>query len=243
MKSQQFSFPLFASLVTFVAVVIMFALGLWQLERAQEKTERLLSIQQAEKTSQISLEQVLTNNLDSMLDMPITFEGQADRERYFLLDNKIHQGRVGYQVLVPIQTQSGTLLANYGWVAATNSRSVLPKIEIASDLKSYSGIVSIPTNNIMVKETALIDDKWPKLLQQTDLKIVQQHYQGALLPIVVLLTPDLSSGFVRNWQPVVMPPEKHMAYAIQWFLLALAAVVIFIVAQRRKMKRNNSEYN
>jgi cytochrome oxidase assembly protein ShyY1 len=33
-----------------------------------------------------------------------------------------------------------------------------------------------------------------------------------------------------------MPPEKHIAYAVQWFLLALAAVIIFIIAQIRKRK-------
>ena len=54
----------------------------------------------------------------------------------------------------------------------------------------------------------------------------------------MLLNAQDNSTFIRNWQPVVMPPEKHMAYAVQWFLLGVAALVIFIIAQRNKLKRN-----
>ena len=84
--------PIVATLVTFVCVVIMFALGNWQLQRAEEKSQRLLTLDIAAKTAQINLQQVLRSNLDEMLDMPINFEGTADAFRYFLLDNKIHKG-------------------------------------------------------------------------------------------------------------------------------------------------------
>ena len=95
----------------------------------------------------------------------------------------------------------------------------------------------------MVKETASVDGIWPKVIQQTDLKVIQQHYTQEILPFVVLLNTQESSIFIRDWQPVVMAPEKHLAYAVQWFLLALAALVIFVIAQRNKLKRNKSEYH
>jgi surfeit locus 1 family protein len=231
--------PFVATLITFVCIVIMFALGNWQLQRAEQKTARLLAVELATKTAQVDLQQILRNNIDEMLDMPVNFEGNADTARYFLLDNKTHNGRVGYQVLVPVQTPTGTVITNFGWVAATKSREVLPSILI-DDLKaSYAGIISLPLNNAMVKETALVDGNWPKVLQQTDLNVIQQHYKQKILPFVVLLKDQETSSFVRNWKPVVMAPEKHMAYAVQWYLLAIAALVIFIIAQRKKLKRNN----
>jgi len=231
--------PFVATLVTFVCVVIMFALGNWQLQRAEQKTQRLLALELAAKTAQVDLQQVLRSNLDEMLDMPISFEGIADASRYFLLDNKIHKGRVGYQVLVPMQTNSGTVIANFGWVAATSSRDILPSIQIDATKARYAGVISLPKNNAMVKETALLDGQWPKVLQQTDLKVIQQHYGQEVLPFVVLLNSQETSAFIRNWQAVVMAPEKHVAYAVQWFLLAFAALVVFVIAQRKKLKRNN----
>ena len=91
----------------------------------------------------------------------------------------------------------------------------------------------------MVKETALLDGQWPKVLQQTDLKVIQQHYDQEVLPFVVLLNSQETSAFVRDWQAVVMAPEKHLAYAVQWFLLGFAALAVFVIAQRIKLKRNN----
>jgi surfeit locus 1 family protein len=230
--------PFIATLVTFVCVVIMFALGNWQLQRAEQKNQRLLAVEMAAKTAQVDLQQVLRSNINDMLDMPVNFDGAADATRYFLLDNKIHNGRVGYQVLTPMQTSSGTVIVNFGWVAATNSRDILPSIKIDTETARYAGVISLPLNNAMIKETAVVDGDWPKVLQQTDLKVIQQHYNQDLLPFVVLLNAQETSPFVRDWQPVVMAPEKHLAYAAQWFLLAFAALVIFIIAQRNKLKRN-----
>ena len=231
--------PIAATLVTFVSVVIMFALGNWQLQRAEQKTARLLAVERAAKTAQIDLPQVLRSNIDEMLDMPVNFEGTPDSTRYFLLDNKIHNGQVGYHVLVPMQTYSGTVIANFGWVAATSSRDVLPSIQIDNEKAYYVGVISLPLDNAMVNETAVVDGNWPKVLQQTDLKVIQQHYKQEILPFVVLLNALETTTFVRDWQAVVMAPEKHLAYALQWFLLGFAALVIFFIAQRNKLKRNN----
>jgi surfeit locus 1 family protein len=229
--------PFIATLVTFVCVVIMFALGNWQLQRAEQKTMRLLAIEQAAETEQVDLQQVSNGKIEQMLDMPVNFEGTADAEHFFLLDNKIHKGRVGYQVLVPVQTYSGTVMTNFGWVAATSSRDILPNIQINNKEMRYAGVLSLPLDNIMVKETAVVDGDWPKVLQQTDLDIIQQHYKKQILPFVVLLTAEENSLFIRDWQPVVMAPEKHIAYAAQWFLLAFAGLAVFIIAQRNKLKR------
>jgi cytochrome oxidase assembly protein ShyY1 len=215
----------------------MFALGVWQLQRAEQKVQRLASIEQISQTAGIGLQQVVMGDIQTMLDLPMTFSGKLDSEKYFLIDNKTHQGRVGYQVVVPIHTEWGIVFSNFGWIAGTNSRDVLPNIKLDDNILSYQGVISLPSNNAMVTETALIDDKWPKVLQQTDLAIMTQHYKQTLLPFVLLLNPDNNSEFVRNWQPVVMAPEKHIGYAIQWFLLAIAAIGVFVFANRSLFKK------
>jgi cytochrome oxidase assembly protein ShyY1 len=232
--------PVIATLVTFIAVVIMFALGMWQLQRAEEKSLRLLSIQKASLTEQINLQQALVD-INNMLDMPISFNAKADVNRIFMLDNKIHNGRVGYQVLLPLKTSSGLLLANLGWLPGTMSRDVLPSVTLDDKKMFYSGIVNFPTDNAMVTETAVLDDNWPKVVQQIDFEVIEAMYKAPFLPFVVQLNEDPDSSFVRNWKPVVMAPEKHIAYGVQWFLLAFAAIVVFVIAQRKKFLRNDSD--
>ncbi|MFB0998621.1 MAG: SURF1 family protein, partial [Colwellia sp.] len=143
--------PFVATLITFVCVVIMFALGNWQLQRAEQKTARLLAIEIATKTAKVDLQQVLYSSIDEMLDMPVYFDGTPDAVRYFLWDNKIHKGRVGYQVLVPIQTYVGTVIVNFGWVAATNSREILPRVNIDVNKSRFSGVISLPLIIAMFK--------------------------------------------------------------------------------------------
>ncbi|HOX72536.1 MAG TPA: SURF1 family protein, partial [Dokdonella sp.] len=53
---------------------------------------------------------------------------------------------------------------------------------------------------------------------------------------VLLLDADAASGFVREWTPQILPPERHRGYAFQWFCFALASVVIFIVLHWRRVQ-------
>lgn len=236
MQKYFFRLPLIATLITFLAVVTMFTLGVWQLDRAEEKRVRLQTLENAQKAANVELAEVARNPTDNA-DMPVTLNGQADSSHYFLLDNKIHQGRVGYHVIVPIKTQAGWIVANFGWVSATHSRDVLPEVQITSNKMKYSGIVWLPNKNVLVNETAKLDGIWPKVIQEVDLKVLQQHYEQTFLPFVVKLSHQPDSKFVRVWQAVVMPPEKHVAYAVQWFLLAFAALAIFFIAQLKRRKR------
>ncbi len=56
-----------------------------------------------------------------------------------------------------------------------------------------------------------------------------------MLPRILLSDPDPASGFVREWTPNVMPPERHAAYAFQWFALAIAVAAAFVVVHWRKV--------
>jgi surfeit locus 1 family protein len=228
--------PIAATLVTFIAVVIMFALGFWQLQRAEEKTQRLESMQLAAQSNTLNLSQA-RDMREQALDMSVSLQGTIDKQHYFLLDNKIQQGRVGYEVLAPVSTLQGNVLVNFGWLAAPALRSELPRVTLPSVSQNFRGMLSIPKLNSLITETAVYDQQWPKILQQVDLAIMAQHYTQPLLPFVILLDEEQNSGYIRNWQAVVMAPEKHLGYAIQWFLLGGAAFIIFVIAQRKKLKR------
>jgi surfeit locus 1 family protein len=48
------------------------------------------------------------------------------------------------------------------------------------------------------------------------------------LPFQIELDKNLADGFKREWQTAtVMPPEQHIAYALQWFGLALTLTILF----------------
>ena len=233
------SLPILATLITLVAFVIMCILGTWQLSRAQQKQERLALIEQRQHGQVFNLDDVLAMNND-IRDYPVQMTGVLNASKLFLIDNKIHLGRVGYQVLVPLQTSRGWLMTNLGWVPGSLDRSVLPEVAVDQAQQRFNGTVSIPQSNPMIRETAGAAVSWPLRIQQIDLDYIQQHIDGTLLPFVLNLDAEHQAGFVRNWQPVVMPPEKHIAYAIQWFGLAIASLIVYFFALTKARKSNRN---
>jgi surfeit locus 1 family protein len=51
----------------------------------------------------------------------------------------------------------------------------------------------------------------------------------------LLLDPQLPDGFVREWAPPGMPPDRHFSYAIQWWGFAVVLLVIYFGLNFRKV--------
>jgi phosphoserine aminotransferase len=56
-----------------------------------------------------------------------------------------------------------------------------------------------------------------------------------------LLDDDQTAGFVRHWHTqATIPPEKHQAYAVQWFGLAVTLTGLFIWISTRKRREHSA---
>jgi surfeit locus 1 family protein len=85
-------------------------------------------------------------------------------------------------------------------------------------------------------------DDWPQLITYLDLNSVAEALETSLEPWLVQLDTDDASGFEdRQWQAAVMTPEVHGAYALQWFALAAAALVIWIILGIRRARSGAGE--
>jgi len=82
---------------------------------------------------------------------------------------------------------------------------------------------------------------WPQRVPEFLPEEIADVYQIPMLPYVALLSEKAPFGYSRQWQPNVMPPEKHQAYALQWFSLAIAALVIFAFAVIKINKQKQEE--
>jgi surfeit locus 1 family protein len=61
---------------------------------------------------------------------------------------------------------------------------------------------------------------------------------AAVHPQVLLLDEEQPEGFVRDWRPPGMTPDKHVGYAIQWFGLAAAVAGTWLVLSFRPGKES-----
>ncbi|MDO6694354.1 SURF1 family protein [Aliiglaciecola sp. 3_MG-2023] len=224
--------PYFATFLVLLAVAILCSLGVWQLQRGHYKTDRIQQIELRKATTPLNIEDILERQ--DKRDLPLEFKGRMLVNKIFLLDNRIENGQVGFHVLVPVRTEFGVVITNLGWVKGGQYRNDLPKFDLPTYEQVLFGTSWVPTVNPMVTETAQITDSWPVLVQSIDLTLMSKFLGTEVLPMVLQLDPAFPIGFSRHWVPVVMAPEKHYGYAIQWFALAMACFVIYVVALRKR---------
>lgn len=74
------------------------------------------------------------------------------------------------------------------------------------------------------------------IIERIDTKLVSQVLQKKVYPFIIRLDKQDAYGFVREWAIVSMPPQRHIAYALQWFAMALVILIIFVALNLKKDK-------
>ena len=219
--------------------------GFWQLHRAEEKRE-ILAAQGALHASPPVMFSRLRTSLKSdhagvgehlaQRYLRVIAEGDIDSQQVFLLDNRVQGGRPGYDVLLPMQVALATgetswLIVNRGWLAGGLDRSQLPAIPAMLEGSRVSGYLYKP----LAEPLLLAKDVWaantsPLVIQHFD-QTKLEHYLGGRVYSYMLRLEESHPGSLRvDWLIVSAQPEKHTAYAVQWFAMALALVILTVFA-------------
>lgn len=244
LKSQLKQLNWLIAIFTLLVFLLLIKLGFWQVDRALEKEKRQERISELSQRKALSLEQVLVLDdlQDGINDLPIQLSGTFDADKVFLLDNQPNKGRLGYRVYQIITHESGAVLVNLGWVQGSIDRNVLPEITAIVGQHTITGHVREVEVGIQLQEQHLTSSTWPLRVQQIELDKFSQLIDKKLLPFVVYLDKKETMGYKKNWQPIVMPPEKHRAYAFQWFSLALAWISLMVWAAIKMSKKADDEH-
>ena len=230
-----------------VLLAILLRLGFWQLERAEEKRQLhhhiehqqslppiVLSNPQPASTKAASLgQQSLSDTLEYR---QVTLTGQFDAERYWLLDNQVHNGKVGYHVIgLFITAQGWSILVNRGWVQAPTHRELLPAVSFPSEPLTLTGRLVVPSVNPLTAQesrpaSSNTPIRWPSRIQSLSISDVEQALAQPLYPALLQLTTDDGAALVMEWRDINVSAAKHQGYAVQWFTMAAALVIALIFA-------------
>lgn len=226
--------PTIAAVCMFVLLV---SLGVWQLDRAAQKRELQSSFADA-----LGGDPRPVGGVDALVTAarfePVEFRANYVPHRQALLDAQVHAGHAGYRVWTPaILDDGGWVLVDRGWVRGAGDRTVLPEIGVDDTRRTIRGFVApLPAPGLRLGAGDAGDPAWPRRLTWPDGAAIARAWGREMPELIVLLHPAEPDGFVRDWNPAVIPPERHVAYAVQWFALALALAVIFVVLTKRKRK-------
>jgi surfeit locus 1 family protein len=237
----QFSPGLIVTLVTLVLLAILIRLGIWQLDRAEEKRQ-ILATQQA-KMAQPVIE--LTTDIDETDELAfrrIEVSGNFDTRYQLFVDNKIHLGKPGYFVVTPLKlAQNDTyVLVNRGWVPMNPDRKILPNIDTPKGMVTITGLIKTDPKDVADLGSANRSNQgWPAVVRYVDLQQFQQETGLNIQPFLFLLDKNEGHGFVREWKFVNLPPEKSTSYAVTWFSLATLLLIIYLVVNIKKVGKHD----
>lgn len=228
-------------LVAYLAMFMaLLSLGVWQIHRADEK-QAYLDLQSQRSGQFVDLTAPSTaGDIMQLRYKSATLTGRYDATRQFLLDNQIQDGRVGYFVLTPFKLKdtNKAILVNRGWVPLIEPRTTLPSVtlnELPEELTVTGRLNAFPSVGIKLKNAAQPTQTEPSVIEVLDHSVLSQALGYDLFDFQLELNSDASYGYVRNWRiTTLIPPEKHLAYALQWFALALVLTVMFIKMALKK---------
>ncbi len=233
--SRIFAPRIFPTLLTLVLMALLISLGRWQLRRAEEKRALFDSFAAgADATLPIDLG---TPHLRRY--QHVAAAGHYDDSRQVLIDNMMNGERVGYFVITPFAlTDGGWVLVNRGWVPLGPSRAARPQIPVAGDARLVHGRAdNMPSPGIRMGSPAPLAPPYPVVAAfPSRADIAQLLHESSWTPAadLILLDPDEPDGYVRHWTAPGFPPLRHIAYAVQWFALALTLAVIYVVVNLRR---------
>ncbi len=226
------------TLVTLVLLTLFVGLGRWQWQRGELKAEQWRGFEAAPAP-------VLTENPPDFDRLPrytrMAFHCRIDGEHQFLLENRTHAGRPGYEVLTPCATTNDRhILVNRGWIPFEGRRDQLPDIAVTAEGRLVvSGrldelpVAGLPSGRAPPDATG----GWPRVTTFPTHEELQTALGRPIARRILLLDPQISGiGFVREWSPPGLAPDRHFSYAIQWWGFALVLLVLYFALNSRKVE-------
>ena len=222
---------LWPTLITIPALAILLALGTWQLQRLEWKTALIAEREAALQAPPVALPDDPAA-LRQMDFRRIRVSGEFLHDRSLLLSARSYQGRPGSHLLTPLRLETGrVLMVNRGWIPldATPSSPAIARPEGAVEV---SGILRAGRRKgWLTPESVPEKGQW----FWYDLSLMADHLGLMLLPAVLEAdaAPD-PAGLPVGGQTQVRLSNNHLQYALTWYGLAVALVVIYVVFHRQR---------
>jgi len=231
-RSYQLKHSLFATFAVLLVAGIMISLGIWQLERADEKTRLMATWEEHGALKAIKLDDIEIG--DNSLYRHVLVTGHFE-PNYFLLNNQFRQGKVGFDVISPLRlANGGRVLVNRGWISASQNITDLPKVETPEQNVQLVGRLNL-LPSVGYKLKYIDTPGWPKLVQYLDAKLLANWFDAKIVAQIIQLDAAQDYGFNREWPGFSTHPEKHQAYALQWFLMATVLLTSYIFFSIKKV--------
>ena len=211
-----------AHVVALVVLFVLCRLGVWQLDRAAYKAR----IESELRTAQAAPAAPLPSNPKAFKlwrRYRIDVSALSAAETFYLLDNRVLNGRAGYDVLIKMPSDQGKpILLNLGWLPADGHRATVPVLTPQSPAAPIE-VLAAP------RPSAGIDlARVPADALAPGIVRIQSTEQALPSPAMYLIaTEPMLAGASAHLPEIRFTEAKHRAYATQWFAMACVFLVLY----------------
>jgi surfeit locus 1 family protein len=229
---------LWPTVFTVPVMLLLLGLGFWQIERLGWKRDLIAQRQAAVAEAAVAV----PGTWDEARNMEfrhVTDQGVFLHDKEIFLGATSEAGRQGYQVLTPLREPEGRIvIVNRGFIPAElKDPAKRPAGQIAGTVR-VQGLLRLPPP---AKPAWFLPDNRPDLnywfwvdlpaIAEADrLDDVAQFYIDADA------TPN-PGGWPKGGVTRLALPNDHLQYAVTWFSLAVALIVIYVLFHRRNASR------
>ena len=244
----RFAPPVWASVLALAVSATALSLGNWQTGRAQGRQAQQARLDALSSAPALRVGASLRPAAE-LVNHRITARGRLLDEHGWLVDNRIHHGRAGYHVVTPLLLDDPAaapgagpvvVLVNRGWIAASARREELPLVPAPKGVVEIEGTgVEAPARAYELATEAPAGRVRQNLLLDRALAELSRSLPGVVLQPVVLQQTGggpgtTGDGLARDWPRADARADVNRAYALQWYALALLAVVIWVAMNLKR---------
>lgn len=222
------------ALFTFVGVIVLFAMGFWQLERMAWKHALIAKISARMHGAPVALPPDFADPAAfDYMRVWVTGTFRHDKEIYQAARD-VRYSVFGYHVLTPLETpEHQFVLVDRGYVPPEKKLPPTRAAAQATETVTVTGVARVPKGRGWLMPD---NDPGHNFWLWVDLPQMA-IFAGipAFLPVTVDAdaTPN-PGGYPLGGQTRVAFPDNHFVYAITWFCLAFALAAIFVIAHWKR---------
>ena len=210
--------------------VLFVFLGMWQLQRLDERqTRNAAIIARSHEVSRPLSALIVDHGQDgeALAHRKTTVVGTYRNDEEFLSIGRIYGDIVGTLVLTPLEREDGSVLIVVRGIAPPGIAGPPAEgYEVPSGIVQLEGVIGEGEAPLRIgesdPETGTIES-----LSRVDLTYIDRWVDGEVLPVTLLLESQSPGSAL---EPIRIPPEElsdgsHLGYAIQWFAFAVIAII------------------
>jgi surfeit locus 1 family protein len=217
------------------SLAVLIGLGVWQIKRLHWKEGLIAEIEARSRDAPISLAEATASAKQgrdpSYYRVRVEGRFHHDEERH-LFSQAIADGTPGWHVITPLETAQGDMvLVDRGFVPDSLKDPASRAAGQVGDVVTVTGIVRAPES-----QGLFIPDNEPE---------ANRWFWRDLASMTRSMFPQgtkevVPGGWPEGGQTRLDLPNNHRQYAITWFLLAGALIVIYAVYVRSLYRRNRA---